>query len=95
MTDDEILSKATSIEKDEEDCEDTDEVEELIQPPTKYELMQALEVLKTCTFYDAAVRDEMRAKINAFSKLYDISMTKTKRQNAITDFFVHNEHIKL
>ena len=36
--------------------------------------------------------DEMRAKVNAFSKLYDISMTKAKRQKAITDFFVHNEH---
>ena len=27
----------------------------------------------------------MRAKVNAFSKLYDISMTKAKRQKAITD----------
>ena len=33
--DDEILSKVTSIEEDEEDCEkDTDEIEDLIQPPT-------------------------------------------------------------
>ena len=54
--------------------------------------MQALEVLQTCTFYDADVGDEMRAKVNAFSKLYDISVTKAKRQKAITDFFVHNEH---
>ena len=54
--------------------------------------MQALEVLQTCTFYDADVGDEMRAKVNAFSKLYDISMTKAKRQKVITDFFVHNEH---
>ena len=51
--------------------------------------MQALEVLRTCTFYDADVGDEMRAKL---SKLCDISMTKAKRQKAITDFFVHNEH---
>ena len=80
MTDDEILSKVTSMEQDEEDCEDTDEIEDLIQPPTKYEVMQALEVLQTCTFYDADVGDEMRAKVNAFSKLYDISMTKAKRQ---------------
>ena len=91
--DDEILSKVTSIEEDEEDCEeDTDEIEDLIQPPTKYDMMQALEVLQTCTFYDADVGDEVRAKVNAFSKLYDISMTKAKRQKAITDFFVHNEH---
>ena len=92
MTDDEILSKVTSIEEDEENCQDTDEIEDLIQPPTKYEAMQALEVLQTCTFYDADVGDEMRAKVNAFSKLYDISMTKAKRQKAITDFSVHNEH---
>ena len=35
MTDDEILSKVTSIEEDEENCQDTDEIEDLIQPPTK------------------------------------------------------------
>ena len=64
MTDDEILSKVTSIEED--------EIEDLIQPPTKYEVMQALEVMQTCTFYDADVGDEMRTKVNAFSKLYDI-----------------------
>ena len=93
MTDDEILSKVTSIEEDEKNCEDTDEIEDLyIQPPTKYEAMQAMEVLQTCTFYDADVGDEMRTKVNAFSKLYDISMTKAKRQKAITDFSVHNEH---
>ena len=82
----------TSIEEDEEEWQDTDEIEDLFQPPTKHEAMQALEVLQTCTFYDADVGDEMRAKVNAFSKLYDISMTKAKRQKAITDFFVHNEH---
>ena len=93
MIDDEILSKVTSIEEDEENCEeDTDEIEDVIQPPTKYDVMQALEVLQTCTFYDADVGDEMRSKVNAFSKLYDISMTKAKRLKAITDFFVHNEH---
>ena len=42
--------------------------------------------------YDVDVGDEMRAKVNEFSKLYDISMIKAKRQKAITDFFVHNEH---
>ena len=47
MTDNEILSEVTSIEDDEEDCENTDEIEHLIQPPTKYEVMQALEVLQT------------------------------------------------
>ena len=92
MTDDEILSEVTSIEEDEEDCQDSDETEDLIQLPTKYEAMQALEVLQTCTFYDADVGDEIRAKVNAFSKLYDISMTKAKRQKAITDLFVHIEH---
>ena len=92
MTDDEILSKVTSMEEDEEDCEDTDEIEDFIQPLTKYEVMQALEVLQTCTFYDTDVGDEIRGKVNAFSKLYDISMTKAKRQKAITDFLVHNEH---
>ena len=70
MTDDEILSKVTSIEEDEEDYEDTDEIEDFIQPPTKYEVMQALEVLQTCTFYDADVGDEMLTKVNAFSKLH-------------------------
>ena len=30
-TDNEILSKVTSIEEDEEDCEHTDEIEDLIQ----------------------------------------------------------------
>ena len=45
-----ILSKVTSIEEDEEDCEDTDEIEDPIQPPTKYEVMQALEVLKHAPF---------------------------------------------
>ena len=64
MTDDEILSKVTSIKEDEK--------EDLIRTPTKYEVMQALEVMQTCTFYDADVGDEMRTKVNAFSKLYDI-----------------------
>ena len=91
MIDDEILSKVSSIEEDEEDCEDTDEIEDLIQPPTKYEVMQAFGGSETCTFYDADVRDEMSAKVNALSKLYDISMTKAKREKATTDFFVHNE----
>ena len=50
MIDDEILSKVTSIEEDEEDCEDTDEIEDLLQPPTKYEVMQALQVLKHAPF---------------------------------------------
>ena len=53
MTDNEILSKVTSIEEDEEDCEDTDEIEDLIQPSTKHEVMQ------TCTFCDACVGDEV------------------------------------
>ena len=34
MTDDEILSKVKSIEEDEEDCEDTDGIEDFIQPPS-------------------------------------------------------------
>ena len=92
MTDDDILSKMTSIEKDEKNCQDTDEIEDNIQPPTKYKAMQALEVLQTCTFYYADFGDEMRAKVNAFSKLYDISVTKAKRRKAITDFSVHDEH---
>ena len=50
MIDDEILSKVTIIEEDEEDCEDTDEIEDLIQPPSKYEEMQALKVLKHARF---------------------------------------------
>ena len=48
----------TSIEEDEENCQDTDKIEDFIQPPTKYEAMQA--------FYDADVGDEMRAKVNAY-----------------------------
>ena len=91
MTDNEILSKVTSIEEDEEDCLDTNEIEDLFQLPTN-EAMQALEVLQTCTFYDADVGDVMRAKVNTLSKLYDISITKAKRQKAITDFLVHHEH---
>ena len=47
MIDDEILSKVTSIEEDEED---TNEIEDLIRPRTKYEVMQALEVLKHAPF---------------------------------------------
>ena len=47
--------------------------------------MQALDFLQTCTFYDGDVGDEMRVKINAFSKLYDISMTK-----GYDRLFVHN-----
>ena len=50
MIDDEILSKVTSIEEDEDVCEDTDEIKDLIEPPTKYEVMQALEVLKHAPF---------------------------------------------
>ena len=96
MTDDEILAKVTGIEEDEENCEDTDETEDLIQPPTKYEVMQALEVLQTCTLYDADVGDEIRAKVNAFSKLCDISITKAKRQKAITDLlYIMNINYKV
>ena len=42
--------------------------------------MQALEVLQTWTFYYADNGEEMRAKVNAFSKLYDISINKAKTQ---------------
>ena len=84
--------KSDKHREDEEDCEDTDEIEDLIQPPTKYEVMEALKVLQICTFYDADVGDEMRAKVNTFWKRYHISMTKAERQKTITDFFVHNEH---
>ena len=83
-----MLSKLTSTEEDEEDCEDTVKIEDLIQQPTKYEVMRSLEVLQTCTFYDADVGDEMRAKVNAAN--YDISMTKAKRQKATTDLFVQS-----
>ena len=86
------MKESRSIEEDEEDCEDTHEIEDLIQPPTKHKVIQALEVLQTCTFYDADVRDKMGARVNTFSKLYDISMTEAKRQKAVTDFFVHSEH---
>ena len=34
----------------------------------------------------------MRAKVNAFSKLYDISMNEAKTHKVLTDFLVHNEH---
>ena len=38
----------------------------------------------------------MRAKVNAFSKLYDISTTKAKRQKAITDFlYIMNINYKV
>ena len=78
MTDDEILSKVTSIEEDEEDCEDTDEIEDLLQPPTKYEVMQALEVLQSCTFYDADVGDEMHAKVTHFGSYMTFQWPKPK-----------------
>ena len=34
-------------------------IEDVIQPPTKYEVMRALEVLQTCTFYNADNGDEV------------------------------------
>ena len=38
----------------------------------------------------------MRPKVNAFSKLYDISMTKAKRQKAITAvFYIMNINYKV
>ena len=93
MTDDEILTKmANPKEGNEEKYEENNVIEDVIQLPTKYEVMRALEVLQTCTFYGADNLDEMRAKVNAFSKQYDISMNKAKTQKALTDFFVHNEH---
>ena len=54
--------------------------------------MRAMKGLQTCPFYDADNGDEMHAKVNAFSILYDISMNKDKTQKAVTDFFVHDEH---
>ena len=54
--------------------------------------MRALEVLQTLTCYDAYDGEEMHAKVNAFSKLYDISMNRVKTQKALTDFFVYNGH---
>ena len=42
------------------------------------------------TFYDADNGDEIRAKVNAFSKPYGISMNKAKTQKALTDFLVYN-----
>ena len=50
MTDDEILSKVTSIDEDEENHQDTDEIEDLIQLPTKYEAMQAWRFCKYAPF---------------------------------------------
>ena len=50
MTDDEILAKVTSIEEDEEDCEDTNEIEDLIQPPTKYEACRLWRFCKHALF---------------------------------------------
>ena len=38
----------------------------------------------------------MRAKVNAFSKLHDVSMAKAKRQKAITDFlYIMNINYKV
>ena len=38
----------------------------------------------------------MRAKVNGFSKPYDISVTKAKRQKAITDFlYIMNINYKV
>ena len=51
-----------------------------------------LQVLQTCTFYDADNGNEIRAKVNTFSKPHDISMNKAKTQKDLTEFFVHDEH---
>ena len=82
----------TSIEEDEEDCDDTNEIGKPYSTANQVRSDASFGGSETCTFYDADVGDEMRAKVNAFSKLYDISITKAKRQKAITDVFVHNEH---
>ena len=52
--------------------------------------MRALKILQICNFYDADNRDQMCAKVKAFSKLYDIPMNKAKTQKALTDFFAQN-----
>ena len=48
---------------------DDNVIEDVIQPPTIHEVMRPSEILQTCTFYDADYGDEMRAKVNASSKL--------------------------
>ena len=83
---------ANPEEENEDQCEENNVIQDVIQPPTKYEVMRALEGLQTCTFYDADNEDEMRVKVNTFSKLYDILKNKVKRQKALTDFYVHNKH---
>ena len=52
----------------EEENEEDNVIEDVIQLPTKHELMGALEVLQTCTFYDTDYGDEMHTKVNPFLK---------------------------
>ena len=44
---------------------------------------KVLQVLQTCTFYDADNRNEMRAKVNTFSKLYNTLMNRAKTQKTL------------
>ena len=43
-------------------------VEYVIQPPTRSEVVQALEMLQTRTYYYAENGDEVRGKVNTFFK---------------------------
>ena len=38
------------------------------------------------------LQDEMRGKVNALSKLYDISMNKAKTQKALINVLFHSDH---
>ena len=58
--------------------------------PAISDCMRALEGLQTHTFYDADNGDEMRAKVKALSKLYDMSMNKARTQKALTSLSIMN-----
>lgn len=69
MSDQRILSGVGN--PDEEAAEDKVEwkiVEYVIQPPTRSEVVQALEMLQTRTYYYAENGDEVRGMVNTFFK---------------------------
>eukprot|EP00794_Sanderia_malayensis_P001774 gene1774-biopygen1618 len=86
LTDEEIIAQVSNVDgESEEECELIEE--EVVQPPTKGEVFQALDVLQTSSLFCAEMGNEMRKKINSVSKLYDIATRNKKEQKYITDFF--------
>ena len=88
ITYDKISSEVTSIEDNEEDCEDIYYCEDLIQLPTKYEGCRLWQFCKNAP--SMMLMLEMRCQGKSIFKA--IWHFNAQRQKARTDFFVHNEH---